>query len=74
LREESFAGIKEDVETQTEFNIDEEIERRERELAALEFNKEFGGDAHSLLDDIKHLPEREIVKRIRLEWKVEQVS
>jgi hypothetical protein len=74
LRDESFVGKVDSVQTQTEFNIEEEIERRERELAVLEFNEEFGGNGHSFLDDIKSLSEREIVKRVRLEWRGEKVS
>lgn len=74
LHEESITIAKESVQTQTEYQFEEEIERRERELAAQEFQEEFGSCGEAFLNDIKILPEREIVKRVRQEWKAERVS
>jgi len=73
LHEDSFALLKESVQTQTEFSLEDEIERRERELAAQEFQEEFGGCGDAFIEELKSLPEREIVKRVRKEWQIERV-
>lgn len=74
LQEESFATIKQNVQTQTDFNLEEEIERRERELAAQEFQEEFGGCGDAFIEELENLSEREIVKRVRKEWRTERVN
>jgi dephospho-CoA kinase len=65
---------KENVHTQTDNRIEDEIEQMERELAAKEFQEEFGGCGETFLSDIKNLPDRQIVKRVREEWKTQRVS
>lgn len=77
LQEESLNICKESVETQTEYLFEEEIERRERELAAQEFQEEFGGIGDigdAFLNELQNLREPDIVRRVRQEWKTERVN
>lgn len=72
--DDSHTIIKASVQTQTEYQPEEELEQRERELAAQEFQEEFGDLGEDFLNQLKDLPEPVIIKRVREEWKTAKVN